>query len=990
MKTWIAMAALTLTLSLKAQAEKLDLETHNSLIQKLESALGVDNKDSMVLHGNVALRLADLYAERARLLAMQNEGRGDKIHKARIEADRRKSIQISRRVLTELDSSEQGKLLLQIAHLHGLLGEHAQSEKICRDITNSPSKYEGRTVALAHIQIADTAFYRSQLTESEKHLRKALSLRDNPRKGYARYRLAWVNFNQGEAQLAESQLIELLKNPELFENAKGEMDRAFQEDVSRDLATFMAFNDLKADSIETLMALTPEKTRRQNLMYLAQELDRTSKKRSSLKVWALLGDQGLSFEENLERQIQITRIEYDLGNQQALLTEIDKSLALLKDSRCQGSEECTVARQNLRRILTDWAKAQERAPTAELISGLAKFTSQIQDVELNYWAGIAATKRKQYVPAFDFYRQAAQILHSQGKTTSHKIFEGSLLGAIETAELSKSPELRIKAYQHYLSLNPRGARAPEVRYQVAHWYYEQNQFDKASAEFRTLALDSRMPRSLREKSADLGLDSNVLLKSDSLLELHSLEFAKALPHKSAEYLAIYRKAVLNQTAKVLNFQGSDDQIRTVQRQELAKLNSLKLKLWPAADRKQLVKNKIALSYRLKDLESLSQNSKELLLTKNITASDREMALSHLAWVAEVRMNFGEALSYWTMIRPAAGQKADYHFKMAILRDLNNSNPTADYRKVVQLSKSTEQRAFAAHQLVLNSKNPIAEFKKQERFLSSNASLMRSAGIFAYERTASTRFAETLMAKTAFRNSAYGTLISNQIKFKDFDQLQTQVRGIRLKAGSDSRLQRDLTKRIALLKKMEAKANAAIQKKDTSLQLIFLARLAQENAGLAREIRSLPAPRGLRGEALDQYRTQVAALIQPYEQQHQVILARNQELWAQALKADALTDLTEWSLQPSRPGSRIAAREVELLKGSAQSSGLPNDPFAKLTNDRRKVSQEAQTLKNRISKNPFNFEDLQKMKSLQMNLGSGPMVAYLDSRINELKAQGGPN
>lgn len=987
---WILLVTLTLTLNLKAQAEKLDLETHNSLIQKLESSLGVDNQDSMVLHGNVALRLADLYAERARLLAMENEGQGDKINKKQIESDRRKSIQISQRILKELEPNEQGKLLLQMAHLHGLLGELAQSERICREITESSSKYESRTVALAHIQLADTAFYKSQLTESEKHLKKALSIRDNPRKGYAQYRLAWVNFNQGKAQLAESQLIDLLKRPALFQNASGRTDTAFQEDVSRDLATFLAFNDLKADSIEILLSLTPENSRHKNLMYLAQELDRTGKKRSALKVWALLGDQGLSFEDNLERQIQVTRIEYDLGNKQALLAEIDRSLSLLQDKRCEGNEDCTVARQNLRRIMTDWAKAEERAPTADLITGLSKFTTQIPDAELSHWAGTAATKRKQYSQAFGFYSQSAQLLKSEGRTSSQKMFEGSLLGAIETAELSQSADLRMKAYQQYLSLNPKGARASEVRYQMAHWYYEQNQYLQASQEFRKLGLDPSMPRSLREKSADLGLDSNVLLKDDVALELHSLEFAKALPSKASDYLSIYRKAVLNQTAKVLNLQATEEAKSAAFRQELGKLDSLKLKLWPAADRKSLIKNKILLSYRLKDLDSLSRHSKELLLTQNITATEKEMALSHLAWVAEIRMNFGEALSYWTMIRPAANQKADYHFKMAVLRELNGSNPTADYRKVMQVSRSLEQRAFAAHQLVLNSRNPISEFKQQERQLKSNSQLLGSAGIFAFEKTGNSAFAKSLMTKGSFRNSAAGALISHQMKVKDFDQLQSQARATRLKAGSDSRLQRDLKKRIALLKKMEVQANTAIRQKDTSLQLIFLSRLAQENGTLAREILALPAPRGLKGPAADQYKAQVAALVLPYEQQQQVILVKNQQLWTQALQTNALTDLTEWSLQPARPGRQIAAREVELLKASAQSSGLGNDPFAKLSNERRKVSQEAQVLKNRISKNPFNFEDLQKMKSLQMNLGSGPMVAYLDSRINELKTQGGPN
>lgn len=69
------------------------------------------------------------------------------------------------------------------------------------------------------------------------------------------------------------------------------------------------------------------------------------------------------------------------------------------------------------------------------------------------------------------------------------------------------------------------------------------------------------------------------------------------------------------------------------------------------------------------------------------------------------------------------------------------------------------------------------------------------------------------------------------------------------------------------------------------------------------------------------------------------------------------------------------------------SGQSGSPFINFTRERHKVALEATQLQKDISEDPFNFNDIEKFKSLQKALGRGPMVAYLESRLSK---RGGRN
>jgi hypothetical protein len=972
-------------------AEKLDLSTHDSLIKKLESILSVHDNDTMYKQSQLALRLADLYSERARLWSLEKEGKGEQIYTEQIRADRTKAVKIYTQVLPSLKPQEKGRVQLQTAHLHLLMQNQDDAVKIYAGLVKNAAQNKKETVAVAQIQWADILFYKSEFDKSSKLFRDSLKIKENPSKGYALYRDAWCQYNLGKTKEAQVQLITLLKNKSLFlkkskEDKSMVVDTSFQEEVSRDLATFMARNNIAESDIHTLVTLSPESARQKNLVYLATELDRTAKKESALSVWAIIGKQDVDFASQLEGQIQITRIQYDLGHKAKLLTEIDRSIALLKGPACKKSEECVLGQQGLKKILTDWGKAEERAPTPELIIGFGKYTTAFDDAEMSYWTGHSSLKRKMYPEAFSAFSKAGHLFAKMDRsdTRLNRMFEGSLLGAIEAAELYEEASLQLSSFRLYLELNPKGPKRDEIKYQIGHILYENEEYVQAADLFRELAVDTKAPASIREKSSELCLDASVIVKNETQIEDDSLLFSQTFKARSPYFLGLWRKSILSQAAKIINSTVSTKEQLAAQ---LTKLNKVAYPEWPSVEKKTLIKNKLAIALRLKNLDMVAKASEQYLGLDGLTDDEKNWALDQAAWVAELRLDFVASLRLLKQASPKKSQIAEHHFKIALLMELAHQDPTPEYLKFMTVSKDQDKTQYAAYQLIHFSAEPKKLFSKYNRVLKGNAQLFAAAGVITYEKSSDIDIARTVLANKRSKDTFESQILARSLEIKSFELLQKKLGSTPLVGRSDRLIQKNLVERIKLIKQLEKRSQAAIQKKDTSLQLILLAQVYHENSTLVQDILALPAPKQLAAAQKKFYQEQVQIKVKPYITQAITVKEKVAEMWDVAIKQAVFKDLFDLAEESSKPGSRLASAEIEKLKKAAEQSGQKENPFINFTRERHKVATEANQLQKNIVEDPFNFNDIEKLKSLQKALGRGPMVAYLESRLN---SRGGRN
>lgn len=978
-------------------AEKLDLSTHDSLIKKLESVVSMQSNDTMYKQSQLALRLADLYAERARLLSLEKQGQGDQIYKDKIASDRSAAIQIYTRLLPNLKIQEKGRVLLQTAHLYLMMQKQDEAVKIYKEILANARHHKKETIAAAQIQWADILFYKGEFASALNLFRAAAMIKENPRKGYSLYRAAWCQYNLGKTKEAQLQMIALLKNKNLFlKKEKTDhgtamvTDIPFQEEVSRDLATFMARNDIVQSDITTLSQLSPTSARQKNLLYLATELDRTAKKKSALMVWAVIGQHNVDFVSQLEGQIQITRIQYDLGHKEKVLVEIDRSLVLLRTPECtKHQDECTLAQQNLKKIITEWGKAEERSPSTELILGFGKYTDAFDDAEMSYWTGHSSLKRKLYNEAFNAFSKSARLFAKMDRSEARtaRMFEGSLLGAIEAGEVSNSDLLKLGSYRLYLELNPTGPKRNEIKYQIAQVFYEADEFKSAADLFRELAIDPKVPASLREKSSELCLDSSVILKHEAQIEVDALLFAETFKSRSAYFLAIWRKSILNQSANIINHpSASTEQLET----QWKKLDQINLASWPIDQKKTILKNKLTIGLRIKNLDIVASASSQFLALESLSMDEQNWALGHAAWVAEMRMDFPATLRILKRVTPPKKAQAEHFFKVALLTELAHQDPTDEYLKFISVSSNGQKNQYAAYQIISFSKNPKAVFTKYTKLLKPNPQLFASAGVITYERSADMSIAKSVLANKNANRTFESQILARSIELKNFEALQRQFSELPLAGRSEKLIQKNLVARIKLIKQLEKKSQQAIQKRDSSLQLILLAQVYYENSRLVQDILALPAPKQLNVDQKKFYQEQIQLQVKPYITQAIAVKEKLADLWDTSIKKSIFKDLFDLSEELNKPGSQLARAEIGKLMKAAEMSGQSESPFINFTRERHKVAAEATQLQKSLIKDPFNFNDIEKFKALQKALGHGPMVAYLESRMEGLNSRGGRN
>src|SRR4051812_12264169 len=100
----ILKGALTLLISLAttpvAYAEKMDLTTHTLVIEKLENVRqSLDDKNPSLI--DISLRLADVYAERARLLILNDNEKDSK-------TDRESALKLYQSSFKKASTSQKG------------------------------------------------------------------------------------------------------------------------------------------------------------------------------------------------------------------------------------------------------------------------------------------------------------------------------------------------------------------------------------------------------------------------------------------------------------------------------------------------------------------------------------------------------------------------------------------------------------------------------------------------------------------------------------------------------------------------------------------------------------------------------------------------------------------------------------------------------------------------------------------------------------------
>lgn len=970
-----------------ASAVKMDETTHDMVIQRLE--LGLDGMDKNEPERNgIVLRLAELYSDRARLKAMNEMESGCKNCKGAL-SDRKRAISLYEDGLKKADKADQGKLVLQIAHLYSLNDDDKKSETLYKQILNSKrGTYSSEVRAIALANAGEKKFregnFKGAMKDFEAARKEKLNLR-----ALIEFRISWCQLNLGQTDKAIRTLSALLQNPTLLatQTTDGQNpDQVFIQDLSHDLAIFLARTDVGVSQIELLKRLSPDPVRKSNLHTLADETDRLGKKQSSLVVWAAYVDEGsVTPQEKLEVQTRVAKIYYDINRQEMAANAYEKALGFWQKFGCTDQKVCPDLKARLKKFVTAWNKGQKKKPTGNLFRVYQAYNTTFpNEADMVQWQAIVGRDLGKHKESAILFHQAALLAEAQlaknpNDKEARQIFDASLLTEIEMAEKSKDLAARETAYNFYLSKNPQGSKAFEVRYQRAQVFYQSNRFQEAFSEFHYIAsTPDKDHKALRIKAADLALDCLVAMKDDKSLQVRSLEYARFFPERKTEYLKISRKASMNLVAANVKNEKNPD--HGDYKASLAALAAVNMDGADDAEKIKFYKNKVTIAEKALDLGAVKDASARLLAVKTLKSDDREWTMAQQVWVAELELNFAEAYRISSQMKLADLSKADRELRLALLAELAGMNARKHHEAYVRLAPNARAANLVRVTMVRESSNQWRELEKQTSALAKTPDLLAGLTLEVFAAHPDQKKAQRMLKNTSIARYAAGQALQRHLELKNFYAFDQKIRKHRIYGYSDAAMQTTLKQRLKLIAENERLAQAAVRKHDWTMQVLTFSQLSRENYRLYHEINGLPVPRKLNAKQKAQYQALLKAKSQPYLNRAVKVEQELGEMWSsgsvQNLQATYMTASND--MQKFYRDEIVPLAQVAPTGAKNRLQNLLNTPF------RRPSQRDILMARRELQASPFDVSKAEHLRELESQSGRPAMVVYLDERINQLK------
>ncbi|MCC6278663.1 MAG: hypothetical protein IT289_12175 [Oligoflexia bacterium] len=963
-------------------AEKLDTETNTVVIDKLEKVLmnlsrGDETRES------VLLRLGDLYSERARLRFMNDMEAEGKIGRG-TRLDRERAITLYEEAIQGPFQASHNAAILQLGYLYVAQEHYSKAQALYAQVVARKKPYSNEVYGSALAGQASEAFRLAKYERARTLYDKALQIKELPKRGFALNRRAWVAFHSGQYKEAADRMFGLLSEPQFFTNpTNGSVDVAFQEESARDLAAFLARGQVTEREIKKLLSVSPEQSKQEILQSFSRELDRLGKKQAALMVLKRAQTNPDSQAEKLEGHIRFAQLHYDIAKNQEVVSELEKLATLWKSEGCEPEADCEQIRVRFRKLVTDWGRAEEEHPSRHLVRSYVAYVNVFPEYDMAYWGAQAARKNYDWKTAQRLYRMSSDLLARISDTartaSQRRIFEGSLLGDVEVAELAKDTDARDEAYQRYLKLNPEGSYAPTVRYQKVKLLYDKGQYRNAADGFLEIALGSGGSNpEIQNKAADLALDSLVLAKEPHKIEEYANRLSGRFPNRSAEFQRISRQSVTNQVALVINNPKSDE---SDAEDALKKLKSVKLDGATTAEQIALFKNRIALAEKTRDLDEIERSSQGLLQIRGLPESDKEFALSRRAWAAEMRLDFGKAYAIYKTMKLSQLSSADREVKLGVLADLAGRNATPHYEAFLKLSRNSTAVQSVAARLIRTANNPSKAFNKYEGYLKANASLYSLVALEIYAQDRDYQAAERRLIKSGMGRTSAGAVFSRIAFFQSFDQSRKALITQPVNGSSTAVLATSLRRYLNNLSDVEQFGLKAVRSGDPLAQFATLSVAQAGYARLAESIQNLPIPRGLNSKAQKEYRTQLESQAEPYQKKSEILDQKVKELWK---KADLEDELEKTLASSQGPIRRLFVDQVRYLETVASTRYKSDLSDIRDTDSKSPSASHIQEAKRNVQADPFNTGRINKLKELLQQAGDETFVGYLDARIQSIE------
>ncbi|CAN5563060.1 hypothetical protein BH10BDE1_BH10BDE1_29170 [soil metagenome] len=1008
----IAMSAIGFA-AFSAEAQLADKQTRDLLIQKLTQVYStLPQTDSA--RNPLTLRLADLHAERARQEAMDELQKGCTVCNGGKD-DRQKALRYYQDVLPKLNDTQVAKVLPQVGHLYQMTGQEKLAIETYEKVIRANKQPEA--VAEAELSLAEIAFKKRDFLKAKSHYAKVLEIPQSGSKGLAAYRLAWCDFNSGNLEPAISGLSKILSTPELSSrSASGgvvQVDRSFQEEVSRDLATFLARRTVTVADAKLIYDLSPDTVKLPNLAYLAGETERLGQAKSAIELWRFSQDRQTKPRAKVEGYIRLAQLEMEQKNPKAAGQDFDLAMNLWPSAIGPDSsvdDQAKEMKSRLRKLVLDWNRNEKKSPSDELALAYKTYVKTFPvEADMTVWLAQVLREKKEYAEAVQNYKTGADLYSHQLKTVTKvddkkaasEGLENALLGAIETAELSKDSAILASAYESYLALSIDRKREIEVLYQKANIAYTKADYTTSAEEMRAIAFmtKAKSPDAMkvRLQAADLALDSLVLMKDDVRIEKWAKDFAGLFPKEASDYAKVARKSVLTQSAALATAAvspeaatgGAAPASTPDYEKAWTVLSRFDLATTTPEDRLMYLKNRLILAEKTGRFAEARDAADQLMKAPGVNVADKQYALSRKAWLSEMILDFETALVATEQIQATKEVPEDQRLlKLAMYADLANKDVRPYLTKYLSVSKDEDKQLAIASQLVRESKEPVKELEKQKAVLLKKPELYAHLALENVAKYEKPELAKAALAQKGVATTQAGRLLTRVVVLDELSVQKAKFASHKIDGSTQKKMAATLKARIAMIENLEKLAGRAVDSADWTAQLLTLDTLAKESERFYSEILSLPVPQGLSPEDEQQYLGLLSQQAAPYQVKSQDVKKKVDEFWSQKSAVQALENSLKESSGPLRAS---VVREIKLLAVVApenvkmQLDGLAALPEANA--DVKPNLVQIEKARQAVREAPMSRQSLENLLSLERQAGRVGMVSYLEGRLQTVPAAG---
>jgi hypothetical protein len=965
-KTRLALSLLIAFFTIPAAAEapqKMDLTDHNAVIEKLEVVVPNLTDDPAKLN-LIQIRLADLYAERARILEV-NAGEKDCTTCKDFVNDRKKAIALYEKAVMKAPLDSQKKSYLQLGHLYMATRQDKKAAALFKNITNDKKL---RSIhPKAYLGLADIQFANQQFETSLKTFNKAEKNAAKDDQSYITYRKAWAQLNIGNNKTALNLVQKAVRQASAPEQA------SFRRDLMRDYATILAKNDFGTAQVNTFAQFSPEADRAENLKYLGEEADRLGNKRGALLIWSQYSAQDEKTKDTAEFNIRMALNYYDLNQPDTSLKFLDKTVKAISNEKC---EDCKKVASTFRSFLVNWNKKEKSEPSKQLTQAYSLyFVAAPDDFEALIWAAQIAQQQNNSVVAYGFYERAAIVAHKNGKKAETEKFASI---AMEVADSTKSDKLKEQSLHLYLDLCPQGPKRFLAQYQLAYIAYKQKKYETAASEFKRLALEKEWnDTGIKIQAADLNLDILATLKKDREIRSNAIEFAKAFKTKVAHFTEISRKVTMNILVKLVTQpDGSRSEIRS----EIDILKSYSIAHLSNQEKLTQYKNIALAAEKISDIGTVQAVSNQILKAPGATADDIEFANKSLLWVAELQLDFKKAYQIAGRMKMSGQTVAQKQLRLGLLAELAGLNPEPHFNQYIRASGVSKKSNELRVKMIRRSGNKWAKLNEMMRHLRATPEVLASITLELHLAQKNDRVVNQVLNVRGVSRTAEGQYLLKLKKREEATAFVAQVSRAKIDMRNDRTVGRSMKQKIALLEQLKRQYDIALRVGDLPLQARILSSIETENRRFYSQIQRLPIPRGLRAQERVTYKNLINQQSEPFK----LIADEAKTNLAKLINDnDKAMDELEKALRSSDTlQRRLAMSELRALRPYMTRSQISS--FESTVSDMQVSSNKVEKIRREVRINPLNTSVLAELRELEARRANGPLIAYLDQRIEQLK------